>query len=94
MSAIEALIDRGGDVGITSKVVLLQRLSDQDKVANAVRDSVLSIYRAKSPDPETWAPTLTQTQEALRAARAYEPVEPVESVGGDAHRLGFGADRR
>jgi ankyrin repeat protein len=79
VSAIEALIDRGGDVGITSKVVLLQRLSDQDKVANAVRDSVLSIYRAKSPDPETWAPTLTQTQEALRAARAYEPVEPVEA---------------
>ena len=79
VSAIEALINRGGDVGITSKVVLLQRLSDQDKVANAVRDSVLSIYRAKSPDPETWAPTLTQTQEALRAARAYEPVEPVEA---------------
>ena len=77
--AIRTLIERGADVGITSKVVLFQRLSDHAKVGNAVRDSVLAVYRAKAPDPETWAPTLAQTQEALRAARAYEPVEPVEA---------------
>ena len=68
--AIDALIDRGADVGITSKVVLFQDLADREKLTAAVRDSVLEIYRARSPDPETWAPTLAQTQEALRAARA------------------------
>ncbi len=77
--SIEVLIDRGADVGITSKVIPFQRLSEQEKISDAVRDSVLEIYRAKSPDPETWAPTLAQTQTALRAARAYEPVDPMDA---------------
>ena len=77
--AIDALIDRGAEVGITSKVVLFQDLADREKLTAAVRDSVLEIYRARSPDPETWAPTLAQTQEALRAARAHEAVASVEA---------------
>ena len=79
VSAIEALIERGADAGITSKVVLFQDLADKEKLTAAVRDSVLEAYRARSPDPETWAPTLGQTQEALRAARAHEAVEAVEA---------------
>ena len=77
--AIEALIARGADMGTTSKVVLFQDLADKEKLTLAVRDSVLEIHRSRSPDPETWAPTLAQTQEALRAARAFEPVEAVEA---------------
>ena len=78
-SAIRALIERGAEVGVTSKVVLFQDLADKEKLTRTVRDSVLAIYQAQSPDPDTWTPTLAQTQEALRAARAHEPVEPVEA---------------
>ena len=78
-SAIRALIERGAEVGVTSKVVLFQDLADKEKLTRTVRDSVLAIYQAQSADPDTWTPTLAQTQEALRAARAHEPVEPVEA---------------
>ena len=78
-SAITALIERGAEVGVTSKVVLFQDLADKEKLTRTVRDSVLAIHQARSPDPDTWTPTLAQTQEALRAARAHEAVEPVEA---------------
>ena len=49
--AIDALVARGAGVGITSKVVLFQDLADRERLTAAVRDSVLEIYRARSPDP-------------------------------------------
>ena len=78
--AIEALMERGADPSITSKVMIFQLMADRAKAAGEVRDSIIATLRDKSPDPTTWFPDPTQVQAALRAARVYEPLEPMEAT--------------
>ncbi|MBI4522092.1 MAG: ankyrin repeat domain-containing protein [Gemmatimonadetes bacterium] len=76
VEAVNALLQRGADAAITSKVVDFSRRANQDRIAGAVRDSVLAAFRAASPDPVLWRPDPSQVQAAVRAAREHEAVEP------------------
>ncbi len=79
VEAVRALLGRGADPTITTKVMEFARLAEQETAAGLVRDSVLSVFRAKSPDPTLWQPNPSQVQAALRAARTHEAIEPVEA---------------
>lgn len=79
VEATKALLGRGADPTITTKVMEFARLAGQERAAGLVRDSVLAGFRAESPDPILWLPNPSQVQAALRAARTDEAIEPVEA---------------
>ena len=78
VEAIQALLEGGADISITTMVLRFRDLAKADLRAGEVRDSVLAAFRAEAPDPRLWQPTLTQVQAAVKAARAYEAVQPLE----------------
>jgi len=70
--AVEALSAGGADLSLTTKVLDLPRRARQDRVAGAVRDSVLDAFRAQTQDQTLWFPRPAEVQAAVKAARPHE----------------------
>jgi len=85
--AARLLVDRGADFGATSDVLDVAHRAERDALAQAARDSVLAEFRAASADPVLWQPTPEQVQEAVRAARKFEALEPAPIERPDWERL-------
>jgi ankyrin repeat protein len=100
VDAIGLLLKRGANPTVAAKEVNLVELNAADAAARRARNEAMDAFQARAPQPETWRPTPSQVQAAIRAARAVEtqPVQaptveqPVAYEGGsDEANPGFAA---
>ena len=74
VAALKVLLRRGADAGITTRVVDLPELQEADRAAGQRRQEVVAAFRAEQAgQQETWRPSPSQVQAAVRAAWRQTP---------------------
>ncbi len=99
VDAITLLLKRGADPSIIAKVVSLTELAEADGAARRARNAAMDEFQKQAPQPETWRPTPSQVQAAIRAAIAVEKQPSKDAAveqeayegGGDEANPGFAA---
>ena len=74
VAALNVLLQRGADAAITTSVVDLQELQEADRAAGQRRQEVIAAFQTEQAgQQETWRPSPSQVQAAVRAARRQPP---------------------
>ncbi len=72
VAAVRALVKRGADVAIAAKVVDLNTLATEDRMARQARNQLLDEFRKAAGSPQVWNPAPGQVQAAVQASLAAE----------------------
>ena len=93
---VNVLMERGADLELSTKVVDLPEIDTVDRAAGQRRKEVLDGFRAAAPadEQESWQPSASQVQAAIRAAREVQAhPETAQREGEDGEPLPRGTPR-
>jgi ankyrin repeat protein len=72
LQALKVLLERGADPKTASTVVNLPAQQALDQAAERRRNEILTAFRNKQPETQSWRPTPSQVQAAVRAAHEVQ----------------------